>query len=50
MGQVYHRQEGSMMTQRHRSIRIGHVLMGLAVLWGIIGLSGIKSWASVWKP
>src|SRR5256885_16024709 len=29
----------------HRTSSIGRVLMALAVLWGIIGLSDVRSWA-----
>jgi Putative peptidoglycan binding domain len=37
--------EGKMVTQAHITTRIGRVLLGLAVLWGIMGLSGGRSWA-----
>src|SRR2546425_2749891 len=34
-----------MTVQAHRMSSIGRVLMALAVLWGIIGLSDVRSWA-----
>jgi len=34
-----------MTVQAHMTSRISRVLIGLAVLWGIIGLSGAGSWA-----
>ena len=35
-----------MTVQAHMTSRISRVLIGLAVLWGIVGLSDIESWAS----
>ena len=35
-----------MATYAHRTTRVCRVLVGLAVLWGIMGLSGGGSWAS----
>jgi hypothetical protein len=34
-----------MVTDTHTATKISYLLMGLAVLWGIIGLSGVRSWA-----
>src|SRR2546429_6513667 len=34
-----------MTVQAHMTSRISRVLIGLAVLWGIVGLSGVRSWA-----
>lgn len=34
-----------MATQTHRSMSISYILIGLAVLWGFIGLAGGESWA-----
>lgn len=36
----------NMATHIHTATSIGRVLIGLAVLWGIIGLSGTGSWAA----
>jgi hypothetical protein len=35
-----------MATHAHTTSSIGRVLLGLAVLWGMIGLAGARSWAS----
>lgn len=35
-----------MATHAHATTKICRVLIGLAVMWGIIGLSGVGSWAS----
>jgi hypothetical protein len=37
---------GNMTTQTHRSRSMGRVFIGLAVLWGMIGLAGARSWAT----
>jgi hypothetical protein len=34
-----------MAADAHTTTRICRVLLGLAVLWGMIGLSGVRSWA-----
>jgi len=46
MPRVYHHQGGNMVAHAHTSPRVCRVLIGLAVLWGIIGLSGGGSWVS----
>src|SRR4030095_7344542 len=38
--------DGSMAAYAHMTTTICRVLMGLAVLWGILGLAGGRSWAS----
>jgi hypothetical protein len=45
MPRVYHHQGGNMAVRAHTMGSIGRVLIGLAVLWGMIGLSGGGSWA-----
>src|SRR5438445_108872 len=35
-----------MATHAHRSTSIGRILIGLAVLGGMIGLAGVESWAA----
>src|SRR5262249_33391840 len=46
MVRVYHRQEDRSMTAITQTIpRVCRALMGLAVLWGSIGLPGVRSWA-----
>src|SRR5437867_2429316 len=46
MGRSYHRQgDRNMAAYAQMTTRICRVLMGLAVLWGIIGLSATRSWA-----
>src|SRR5438132_6072831 len=37
--------ERAMVAHAHTTSSIGRVLVGLAVLWGIIGLAGGRSWA-----
>src|SRR5213595_3453452 len=46
MRRVYHNQGGAMATYVHRSTSIGRLLLGLAVLGGMIGLAGGESWAA----
>jgi hypothetical protein len=42
---IDHSHGGTMAAYTHTTTRICRILLGLAVLWGIIGLSGIRSWA-----
>jgi hypothetical protein len=46
MVRVYHWQgAGNMAADAQTTTRVCRVLIGLAVLWGVLGLSGRESWA-----
>jgi hypothetical protein len=42
---IYHHHGGNMTAYTHTTSSIGRALVGLAVLWGMIGLAGVESWA-----